>query len=332
MPNYFISTHIMNNNECWHAHDKDRTIALLSALTPTEGFTLTALDGVKLMRWNRAIPRSPVFYEPSIVFVCQGRKVGYLGGEVYQYNPQQFLILSVPLPFESETIASAEEPLLAISIRINLSMVSELLLSVAHDAPMNINGKSGISSTPLDKQLSNAVVRLLECLQSKVEASVLGQSIIREIHYRILQSSQASAILAAHSTHNNMGKISKALRLIHAEYANELNVDTLAAVSAMSVPSFHAAFRDVTATSPIQYLKKTRLHKARLLMVQDGINATLAATKVGYESASQFSREFKRMFGKSPMEEVSAVRSALITSPGEFVANQMVDQYVTVQQ
>lgn len=317
----------MSSGECWHAHDRDRTITLLSALTPTEGFTLTALDGVKLMRWNRAIPRSPVFYEPSIVFVCQGRKIGYLGGEVYQYNPQQFLILSVPLPFESETIASAEEPLLAISIRINLSMVSELLLSLAHDAPVNINGKSGISSTPLDMRLSNAVVRLLECLQSRTEAAVLGQSIIREIHFRILQSPQASAILAAHSTHNNMGRISKALRLIHAEYANELNVDKLAGEALMSIPSFHAAFREVTATSPIQYLKKTRLHKARLLMVQDGLSATLAASKVGYESASQFSREFKRMFGKSPMEEVSAVRSALITTPSDVA-----DRYVTVQQ
>jgi AraC-like DNA-binding protein len=279
------------------------------------------------MRWNRSIPRSPVFYEPSIVFVCQGRKIGYLGGEVYQYNPQQFLILSVPLPFESETIASLEEPLLAISIRINLAMISELLLSVEHDTPMKINGKSGITSTPLDARLSNAVVRLLECLQSKTEATVLGQAIIREIHYRILQTSQASAILAAHSTHNNIGKISKALRLIHSEYDKELNVDKLASESTMSVPSFHAAFRDVTATSPIQYLKMTRLHKARLLMVQDGLSATLAASKVGYESASQFSREFKRMFGKSPMEEVSAVRSALITTPSDVDA-----RYVTVQQ
>lgn len=317
----------MSNQECWYAHDRDKTIALLSAMTPTEGFTLTALDGVKLMRWNRAIPRSPVFYEPSIVFVCQGRKIGYLGGEVYQYNPQQFLILSVPLPFESETIASAEEPLLAISIRINLSMISELLLSMEHVTPLQINGKSGITSTALDARLSNAVVRLLECLQSKTDATVLGHAIIREIHYRILQTSQASAILAAHSTHNNMGKISKALRLIHAEYDKALNVDKLAAESTMSVPSFHAAFRDVTATSPIQYLKMTRLHKARLLMVQDGLNATLAANKVGYESASQFSREFKRMFGKSPMEEVNAVRSALITHPSDAAA-----RYVTVQQ
>lgn len=317
----------MGNMECWTAHDRDKTITLLSALTPNEGFTLTGLDGVKLMRWNRSIQRSPVFYEPSIVFVCQGRKIGYLGGEVYQYNPQQFLILSVPLPFESETIASPEEPLLAISIRINLSMVSELLLSIEHDAPMEINGRSGITSTPLDAQLSNAVVRLLECLKSKTDSVVLGHAIIREIHYRILQSSQAAAILAAHSTHNNMGKISKALRLIHTEYAMELNVDKLAAESAMSVPSFHAAFRDVTATSPIQYLKKTRLHKARLLMVQDGVSATSAASKVGYESASQFSREFKRMFGKSPMEEVSAVRSALITTPSDSAA-----RYVTVQQ
>lgn len=316
----------MSNPDCWHAHDRARTIELLGSLAPNEGFTLTALEGVKLMRWNRAIPRSPVFYEPSIVFVCQGRKIGYLGDEVYQYNPHQFLVLSVPLPFESETIASADEPLLGISIRINTATLAELLITLEQQPTMDSHCRCCITSTPLDAKLSNAVVRLLECLRSPAETSILGQAIIREIHYRVLQSAQASAILAALQTHHSLSRVSKALRRIHSDYAQALNIDTLAAESAMSVPAFFAAFKEVTATSPIQYLKMTRLHKARLVMVQDGLSAAQAASKVGYESASQFSREFKRMFGKSPMEEANTVRSALITAPSES------SRYVSVQQ
>lgn len=317
----------MSNPDCWYEHDRVRTIALLGKLAPTEGFTLTALEGVKLMRWNRSIARSPVFYEPSIVFVCQGKKIGYLGDEVYQYNPQQFLVLSVPLPFESETIASLEEPLLAISIRINPAILAELLMTLGQAPVADSQCRCCITSTPLDAQLSNAVVRLLECLSSKMETAILGQAILREIHYRVLKSAQASAILAALHSHHSLGKVSKALRLIHNEYADDLNVETLASESAMSVPAFFAAFKEVTATSPIQYLKMTRLHKARLLMIQDGISATLAASKVGYESASQFSREFKRMFGKSPLDEANTLRAALITAPSE-----MASAYVSVQQ
>lgn len=316
----------MGHPECWHAHDRARTIELLGRLAPKEGFTLTHLDGVKLMRWNRSIPRSPVFYEPSIVFICQGKKIGYLGDETYQYNPNQFLVLSVPLPFESETIASIDEPLLGISIRINNSTLTELLIELEQAPVMDQSCRCCITSTALDAKLSNAVVRLLECLVSQGESAILGQSVIREIHYRVLQSSQASAILAALQTHHSLGKVSKALRLIHSEYAEELNVEKLASESAMSVPAFFAAFKEVTATSPIQYLKMTRLHKARLVMIQDGLTAAQAASKVGYESASQFSREFKRMFGKSPLDEVNTLRSTLGTVPSET------SRYVSVQQ
>ena len=318
----------MSEAHCWQRHDQNRIIELIKQLAPREGFTLTRLGDVKLMRWNHSMPRRPVLYEPSIVIVCQGHKVGYLGNQVYHYNASQFLVLSVPLPFESETIATIEEPLLAISIRINLPVLSELILQLDHGQPMRQKAAPlGIVSTALDVRLSNAVLRLLEALTSENDTAILGPAVLREIHYRALTSAQGAAVRATLAYQNHVGKIGKALRRIHGEFGEDLNVNLLAAEAGMSVPAFHASFKAVTATSPMQYLKMTRLHKARLLMVQEGVTAAYASTQVGYESPSQFSREFKRLFGRTPSEEAAFMRQSLAVSPSEPAS-----RYVTVQQ
>jgi len=255
---YFYSLNIlsvMSKMHCRQEADQNDMCDLLKRLAPTEGFTLTSLEGVKLMRWNRSLPRSPVLYEPSIVVICSGRKIGYLGQQVFHYNPQHFLVLSVPLPFESETIASEHEPLMGISIRINIPMLSELILRLDQGSSHSASGTHGIVSTPLDAKLSNAVLRLLEALTSTNETDILGHSILREIHYRVLTSNQGEAIRALRSQQNHLGKISKALRKIHADFADDLNVAKLAEETGMSVAAFHASFKAVTATSPMQYLK-----------------------------------------------------------------------------
>lgn len=286
-----------------------RMVALLGTLAPAEGSTHACLDGVRFMRANRPILRTPVMYEPCIVIVCQGRKRGYLGDDVFVYDAQQFLVLSVPLPFESETDASEEEPLLAISIRVDLTTVAELLMALNDTRGTTRIEPKGIYSTALDQPLSDAVLRLLEALVSPLDARILGPSIVREIFYRVLNSEQGDALRAALTHQHHFGRIAKALRLIHADYRGDLDVDMLAREAGMSLAVFHAQFKQVTSTSPMQYVKATRLHHARLMMVQDGLNAGAAAARVGYESASQFSREFKRMFGCSPVEEVRRVRT-----------------------
>ena len=305
---------------------QQRIIELMGKLAPTEGHTLCALDGVKFMRSNKSMPRTQAFYEPSIVIVCQGRKRIFLGGQSFVYDPQQFLVLSVPLPFESETIASPEHPLLAVSIRINLAVAAELALSLDESQHHVATAPVGICSTPLDDKLSDAVLRLLDALTSATDTFILGPAIMREIYFRVLTGVQGPAIRAALTHHSHFGKISKALRRIHADYAGGLDVDTLATEAGMSVAAFHANFKDVTTTSPMQYLKTTRLHKARLLMIQDGLSAATAAGRVGYESTSQFSREFKRFFGRTPVEEATQMKSLLIEIPAEKNS-----RYVTVQ-
>lgn len=317
----------MINKDCWQDHDRTNMINSLKRLAPTEGFTLTPLEEVKLMRWNKPVPRSPVLYEPSIVVICSGKKIGYLGQAVFHYNPQHFLVLSVPMPFESETIASEDEPLLGISIRINIAILSELILMLDQGSKSPDVGSHGMVSTPLDAKLSNAVLRLLQSLDSVHDTDILGHAILREIHYRVLTSDQGEAIRTLLSQQNHLGKISKALRRIHSDFAEDLSVSKLAAEIGMSVATFHASFKAVTATSPMQYLKTTRLHKARLLMIQDQSSAALASSKVGYESPSQFSREFKRLFGRTPMEDIAAMRESFLTVPFNPAS-----RYVTTQQ
>lgn len=292
-----------------------RMVRLLERLAPNEGYTQSALDSVRLMRSDRPLGRTPVLYEPSIVIVCQGRKLGFLGNEVYVYDARHYLVLSVPLPFSTETQASPEEPMLAVSIRLDLIELSDLITQIGAAGQHSEAPPAGIVSTPLDGDLAGATIRLLEALTVPLDAQVLGPAIVREICYRVLTGEQGAAMRAALAHHGRFGRVARALKRIHTEYATPLNVARLAEEAGMSVPAFHANFRTVTQTSPIQYIKSTRLHQARLMMIRDGVTAAAAAGRVGYESASQFSREFKRLFGRTPVEEVRDMRESFTLSP-----------------
>ncbi|WP_241017144.1 AraC family transcriptional regulator [Paraburkholderia sp. Ac-20342] len=295
--------------------------ALIRQLAPQEGHTRSLLDGVRLMRADRPLGRTPVLYEPSIVIVCQGSKRGYLADQLYRYDAQHYLVLSVPLPFSTETDASPREPLLAVSVRLDMTAVADLVIEVEHHACAPATTPVGIISTPLDTALADTTVRLLKALTSPIEARVLGPAIVRELCFRVLMGPRGGAIRAALASQGNFGRISRALRRIHSDYAQALDVGSLAREADLSIPAFHAHFKTVTATSPIQYIKSVRLHQARLLMIRDDLTAAAAAMRVGYESASQFNREFKRLFGRSPGEEAREMRSAFaLMAPAQLDA------------
>lgn len=288
-----------------------RMAALIRQLAPDEGYTLTALNGVRLMRSNRPLSRTPVMYDPCIVVVCQGRKRGYFGDEMHIYDAQHFLVLSVPLPFSTETEANEEEPMLAISLAIDRALTAELLLALNESGTQVHEVPKSMASAPMTVTLADAVLRLLTVLQNPLEARVIGPGILREIHFRVLTGALGGAMRGALGNQGHYYRVSKALRRIHSEFAEALDVAALAAEAGMSVPSFHAHFKEVTNTSPLQYLKATRLHQARLLMIRSGVTAAAACARVGYESPSQFSREFRRMFGRSPAEEANRMKHSL---------------------
>jgi AraC-like DNA-binding protein len=202
-----------------------------------------------------------------------------------------------------------------LSIRFDLQVAAELILALdgAHAyprAPATLR-----APLPLDEAMANAVLRLLHVLACPVEASILGPGIVRELLYRVLTGPQGDVVRAALCRQGNMKRIGKALRRIREGYAGAFDVSALAKEAGMSVAAFHARFKEVTQTTPIQFLKTTRLQQARLLMVRDGAGAASASRLVGYESTSQFSREFKRLFGRTPTEEAARVRAVL--RPGD---------------
>lgn len=288
----------------------DEMCELLKRLAPHEGYTRSMLDDVRFMRADGPLGRTPVLYEPSIVIVCQGQKRGYLADRIYRYDAQHYLVLSVPLPFSTETQASVEEPLLAVSVRLDMTSVADLVIALDRDAAYSSSTPEGIVSTPLDDRLADTTLRLLRALSSPVEAKVLGKGIVRELCFRVLMGEQGGAIRAALASHGNFGRISRALQRIHNHYTQSLDVGDLAREAGLSVPTFHAHFKAVAKTSPIQYIKSVRLHQARLLMIRDDLTAAAAGARVGYESASQFNREFKRLFGRSPGDETREMKQA----------------------
>lgn len=250
----------------------------------------------------------PVLYEPGIVIVVQGRKRGLLGDEVFVYDESHYLVVSVPVPFTMETDASADEPLLAIYFRLDHAMAAELCLQIDERHGPSKAAPRGLYASPMEDALSMSVLRLLEALAHPPEGEVLGPALVREIYYRILSGAQGGSMRAALAQQGKFGMVARAIRVIHNRYNEALSIDELADEAAMSAPTFHAHFRAMTGTSPMRYVQSTRLHQARLLMLRQHTTAAAAATAVGYESASQFSREFRRLFGRPPVEEVERMK------------------------
>lgn len=299
-----------------------RMVALARRLAPQEGYNLTALPGVRILRSDRALSHTPVLYDPGIVIVCQGCKRGYFGSQVYRYDPQHYLAVAVPVPFTMESEGTQEHPLLAIYMHLDFQMAAELMIQIdRHHVSVHEESPQSMMSSPMDRALQSAVSRFLEAMSQPLEAAILGPGLLREIYFRVLTGAQGPAFRAALAMRGQFGKIGKALSCIHEGYARPIRLAELAREAGMSVPSFHAHFRAVTQTSPMQYVKSTRLHQARLLMVRQGMTAEAAGYAVGYASASQFAREFKRLFGLPPLAEVRRMRENFAVPPEQAASS-----------
>jgi AraC-like DNA-binding protein len=288
-----------------------RLITLLRALAPEEGYNLTALPSVRILRSNGPLSRTPVLYDPGIVIVCQGRKRGYFGDQLYLYDEHHYLAVSVPVPFSMETEATQERPLLARYLHLDFTLAAELAVQIDREGVTeHVQAPQSMMSTPMDDAMQASVLRFLEAMHRPLEAAVLGPGLLRELYFRVLTGKQGSSLRGALAMKGQFGRIGRSLRLIHAGYALPLDVMQLAGEAGMSLPSFHCHFKAITHVSPMQYVKSTRLHQARLLMVREDLTAEAASHAVGYTSASQFSREFKRLFGLTPAVETKRMRES----------------------
>jgi len=287
----------------------NRLIPLLGALATREGPNLTPLSGVKLYRISQPLPRHAAVYEPWIIIVARGAKRVYFGGDVYTYDADNYLVTAVPMPAECEIPrASAADPYLSLTISVDPAMIGELLLEMEDEPQSTQSVPRGLYASPLTQPLRDAAVRLLDCLRSPIDSKVLGPQFVREIVYRVLQGERGEVLRALAAGNTHFAQISRVLDHLHRDYAKPIDIESLARRAKMSPSTFYQKFKAVTTMSPLQYLKGVRLGKARLLMVQDGYTASAAAFAVGYESAPQFSREYKRLFGVSPGQDARLKR------------------------
>ena len=280
---------------------------LLLDLLPQDMNWESPIPGVNLIRREKAYDPKPLLYKPEIILLAQGRKNVYVGERKYTYDPNHYFVLTVPLPVVCEAIIEPGEPLLGIVIKLEPRVIGEILSEMNSAPPRGEQAQGSLYQAPLSEDLVDAAIRLLRVLKSEGEAKFLGPLCVKEILYRVICGDQGGLLRDLVSTNRNLFQISRIVGLIHEKYSQPLDMPTLAREAGMSLSAFHSNFREVTSSSPLQYLKNTRLHKAKDLIQQYGEKAYQAANLVGYESVSQFSREYKRCFGVSPAKDRQAV-------------------------
>jgi len=282
---------------------------IASLIGSAENLT-TAVPGLSLHR--RTAPTAPcsMTYQPSVTVMAQGRKRVELGRKIFIYDASRFLLTAVDLPVVSRIVEASEQaPCLALSLKLEMAAVRELLsreeIHVAEPPPDSPAMAVGQTTA----EFLGACCRLLDLLDTRRDIPFLSGLIQREIIYRILQSAEGARLRAIATLGDQSHRTAKAIAWIRANYAKPLRVEDLAETAGMGVSTLHHHFRALTAMSPLQYQKQLRLQAARGRMLMDGVDAASAAFEVGYESASQFSREYSRFFGQPPMRDIRTLRS-----------------------
>ena len=270
----------------------------------------TAIPGLTLHR--RTAPTAPcsTTYEPSVTVIAQGRKRVELGRNVFIYDPSRFLLASLDLPVVSRVIQASEKaPCLALSLKLEMPVIRELLSREEIEVAEGSSDSPGMAIGETTVEFLSACNRLLDLLDTPRDIPFLAGLIQREIIYRILGSAEGARLRSIATLGAQSHRTAKAIAWIKANYAKPLRVEDLAKVAGMGVSTLHHHFQALTAMSPLQYQKHLRLQAARGRMLIDGLEAASAAFEVGYESASQFNREYSRLFGQPPMRDIRTLRS-----------------------
>ncbi len=273
----------------------------------------TEIRGLSVYRRHETTPPINILYEPRICVVAQGAKRVMLGDDTYVYDAHHYLISAVHLPTVVQIIeASKEKPYLGLVLRLDQRELSQLMVDSDLPAPRPQQSNRGMATGAMTEPLLAAFLRLLDLLDEPQDIPILAPNIQREIFYRLLVGDQGVRLRQIASAGSQSQQIARAIDWLKNNFSEQLRVDDLARQAHMSVSTFHQHFRTMTAMSPLQYQKWLRLNEARRLMLSEPLDATTAAFQVGYESASQFSREYSRLFGAPPLRDINILRQTAV--------------------
>ncbi|HAV1387460.1 TPA: AraC family transcriptional regulator [Vibrio parahaemolyticus] len=272
----------------------------------------TPISGLRFSRWTTPTPPTSYTHNPSICLIAQGRKRVLLGEESFIYDANRFLISSVDLPIIANIIeASEEQPYLGLIMELDLTEISQLIVDSELAFTQSKEAQKGIAVGELSESLLDAFVRLAELLDEGQNIKILAPIIKREIFYRLLMSEQGTRLHQIVTAGSHSHQIAKAIDWLKNNFVKPLSVGDLASFTGMSKSSFYTHFRSMTSMTPLQFQKKLRLSEARRLMLTENLDAMAATFKVGYESPSQFSREYSRLFGAPPSKDIKSLRENL---------------------
>ena len=276
------------------------------------GTVPSAIADLHLSRYEQSTRSMPTLAQPALCILAQGRKEICLGDETYVYDPLHYMVVSVAMPISGALLeASPQNPSLGIRLDIDPAEINSL---IAEAGPMGVPSQPssrGVFIERLDTQMLDALLRLIRLLDTPKDIAVLAPLIRREILYRLLRGQQGARLYEIAMANTQTHRVCQAIQWLNDHFQRQLRIDDLAREVNLSASTLHHRFKAVTSMSPLQYQKQLRLQEARRLMLNDGLEASVAGYRVGYESPSQFSREYSRLYGAPPLRDMARLRSAL---------------------
>ena len=276
--------------------------SMMQRLATAEGLTRTGIEGFDLYRMDKPYERTSTMLVPAVCFILQGRKTVYLGSLEIVYDERNYLIGSTKIPVESELKeASPEKPYLGIVIHIDPALITELLVNMDefNNWPDQTTSDRIITDAPIDQELEENLLRLLKIVGNPLKVKILGKALIREVFFNILSGERGYVLRNCVLHHAKAHKIVPIIQYLENNFTQPIEINDVAKYAGMSASSLYSQFKSATSLSPIQFIKRIRLHHAYSLLME-GASPREASEESGYGSQSQFSREFKRQFGYSP--------------------------------
>ncbi|MEH1833018.1 MAG: AraC family transcriptional regulator [Nostoc sp.] len=305
-------TFVIANSEV--VADQCQALATLVARHTEANSNLVYPTAIAPLSFSRSNASSAVIYqdyEPCLGILVQGKKNIILGEETYPYEIGQCLVVSVDLPIGGCIVeATTDQPYLGLKLTLDPMQLCEMAAQMNFSSAKKENSVRGLFVSNADATLLECALRLTKLLDTPQDIPMLAPMMIRELYYRLLIGEQSEAVRQIATSGSSMQRIASTIKQIKSNFTQPMRVEELAKQVRMSTSSFHQHFKQVTSISPLQYQKQLRLLEARRLMLTEDCDATSAAYQVGYESPSQFSREYSRLFGAPPMRDIERLRSA----------------------